>query len=156
MPVKKSWMTYRHQILVINRLAGWSETWSEVKVPQSCPALCDPCTVHGILQARILEWVAFPFSRASSQSRDQTWVSRIAGRFFTTWTHREAHEHWSGWPIPSPMDLPGRFCFHRYLSFCRVYGNFFFIYLIILETIYFKLSLYFYSWWGIWLVLSDP
>ena len=40
-------------------------------------------TVHGILQAGILEWVAFPFSRGSSQSRDQTQVSRIAGGFFT-------------------------------------------------------------------------
>ena len=40
--------------------------------------------VHGNLQARILEWVAFPFSRGSSQSRDQTQVSHIAGRFFTT------------------------------------------------------------------------
>ena len=40
-------------------------------------------TVHGILQARILEWVAFPFSRVSSQSRDRTWVSYPAGRFFT-------------------------------------------------------------------------
>ena len=42
-----------------------------------------PWTIHGILQARILEWVAFPFSRGSSQPRDQTQVSRIAGRFFT-------------------------------------------------------------------------
>ena len=41
--------------------------------------------VHGILQTRILEWVAFPFSRGSSQSRDQTEVSHIAGRFFTSW-----------------------------------------------------------------------
>jgi len=41
-------------------------------------------TVHGILQARILEWVAFPSSRGSSQARDQTQVSRIAGRFFTS------------------------------------------------------------------------
>ena len=40
--------------------------------------------VHGILQARILEWVAFPFSRGSSQSRDQTQVSLIAGGFFTS------------------------------------------------------------------------
>ena len=48
--------------------------------------LCDSMnyTVHGILQARILEWVAFPFSRVSSQPRDQTQVSRIAGRFFTS------------------------------------------------------------------------
>ena len=46
----------------------------KVKVAQSCPTLCNPMdyTVHGILQARILEWVAFPFSRGSSQPRDQT------------------------------------------------------------------------------------
>ena len=53
----------------------------KVKVTQSCPTLCDPMdyTVHGFLQARILEWVAFPFSRKSWQSRDRTRVSRIAG-----------------------------------------------------------------------------
>ena len=48
-------------------------------------------TVHGILQARILEWVAFPFSRGSSQPRDRTQIIRIAGRFFTIWATREAH-----------------------------------------------------------------
>ena len=42
-------------------------------------------SVHGILQARILEWVAMPFSRGSSQPRDQTQVSSIAGGFFTIW-----------------------------------------------------------------------
>ena len=47
-------------------------------------------SVHGILQARILEWVAIPFSRGSSQPRDQSWVSRIVGRFFTIWATREA------------------------------------------------------------------
>ena len=47
-------------------------------------------TVHGILQARILEWVAFPFSRGSSQPRDQTQVSCIAGGFFISWATREA------------------------------------------------------------------
>ena len=58
----------------------------KVKGAQSCPTLCDPMdyTVHGILQARILEWVAFPFSRASSQPRNQTQISHIAGRFFTS------------------------------------------------------------------------
>ena len=58
----------------------------KVKVTHSCPTLCDPMnsTVHGILQARILEWVAFPFSRGSSQPRDRTQVSRIAGGFFTS------------------------------------------------------------------------
>ena len=53
-------------------------------------------TVHGILQARVLEWVAFPFSRGSSQPRDWTQVSHIAGRFFTSWGAREAQEYWSG------------------------------------------------------------
>ena len=47
-------------------------------------------SVHGILQARIQAWVAIPFSRGSSQLRNQTWVSCIAGRFFTIWTTREA------------------------------------------------------------------
>ena len=63
-----------------------------MKVTQSCLTLCDPMdyTVHGILQARILEWVAFPFSRGSSQPRDRTQVSCIAGRFFTSWAKREA------------------------------------------------------------------
>ena len=56
-----------------------------VKVTQLCPALCYPMTiVHGILQARILEWVAFPFSTGSSQPRDLTQVSHIAGTFFTS------------------------------------------------------------------------
>ena len=66
--------------------------WKKVKVAQSCPILCDPMdyTLHEILQARILEWVAFPFSRGSSQPRDQTQVSHIAGRFFTSWATREA------------------------------------------------------------------
>ena len=59
-------------------------------ITQSCPTLCDPVdcsppgsSVHGILQARILEWVAVPSSRGSSQPRDRTQVSCIAGRFFT-------------------------------------------------------------------------
>jgi len=63
----------------------------KVKVAQSCPTLCDPMdyTVHEILQARILEWVAMPFSRGSSQSRDRTQVSDIVGRFFTSCATRE-------------------------------------------------------------------
>ena len=57
-----------------------------VKVAQLCPTLCDPMDyiVHGILQARILEWVAFPVSRGSSQHRDQTQVFCVAGEFFTS------------------------------------------------------------------------
>ena len=52
----------------------------KVKVAHSSPTLCNPMdsAVHGLLQARILEWVAIPFSRQSSWSRDQTWVSHIA------------------------------------------------------------------------------
>ena len=58
----------------------------EIKVAQSCPTLCYPMdnTVHGILQARILEWVLFPFSRESSPPRDQTQVPHIAGGIFTS------------------------------------------------------------------------
>ena len=65
---------------------------------KSCLPLCDPMdyTLHGILQARILEWVAFPFSRGSSQPRDQTQVSHVAGRFFTSCAIREAH-YSRGW-----------------------------------------------------------
>ena len=71
--------------------------WSEVLVTQSCLILCHPIdwgspgsSVHGILQARILEWVAGPFSRRSSRLRDWTWVSCIAGRFFTIWATKVA------------------------------------------------------------------
>ena len=71
----------------------------EVKVSQLCPTLCDPracsppdSSVHGILQARILEWVAIPFSRDSSWPRNWTWVYYIAGRFFTIWATRESRD----------------------------------------------------------------
>ena len=79
--ITKSWIR-------LNDWADWK--WSEVTVIQSCPTLCNPMgdsppvfSVHGILQARILGCVAIPFFRGSSWPRDQTWVSRIAGRFFT-------------------------------------------------------------------------
>jgi len=63
-----------------------------MKVAQLCPTLCDPmaCTVRAILQARILKWVAFLFSRGSCQTRNQTRVSCIADGFFTNWAIREA------------------------------------------------------------------
>ena len=61
----------------------------------SCPTLCNPLayslsvsSVHGILQARIVEWVAISFSRGSSWPKDQTWGSCIAGRLFTVWATR--------------------------------------------------------------------
>ena len=68
-----------------------------VLAAQSCPTLCDlmdcrprQASVRGILQARILEWVAILFSREYSQLRDLSRVSCIAGRFFTVWATREA------------------------------------------------------------------
>ena len=100
-----------HTQPLINASCYFSVGWKrkvKVKVTQSYPTLCDPMdyTVHGILQARIMEWVALPFSRGPSQPRDQTQVSCIAGRFFTSWATREAQEYWSGKPNPSPADLP--------------------------------------------------
>ena len=71
--------------------------WSEVT--QSHPTLCNPMdysqpgfSMHEILQARILEWVAISFSRGSSQPRDQTWVSYIAGRLLTVWATSKSHK----------------------------------------------------------------
>ena len=68
----------------------WYKNWwwcfNHSVVSDCCDAMdCSPpgSSVHGILQARILEWVAIPFSRGSSQPRDRTHVSCIAGRFFT-------------------------------------------------------------------------
>ena len=84
-----------------NRKA-WRTSWDKkLKLGGMCMlspvTLCDPMdygpsgsSVHGILQARILEWVAIPFSRGSSQPRDWTQVSCIASRFFTLWATREA------------------------------------------------------------------
>ena len=65
--------------------------------------------VHGILQPRILEWVAFPFSRGFSHPRDRTQVSRIAGRFFTSWATREAQESLSllQWIFPTQESNQG-------------------------------------------------
>ena len=70
----------------------YAYTYEWVKVAQLFLTLCDPMnyTVHGILPARIPEWIAIPFSRWSSQLRYQTQVSCIAGGFFTTWATREA------------------------------------------------------------------
>ena len=83
---------YPSAMEVIKGFSIESDMKVKVKVAQSCPALCDPMdyTVHGILQARILEWVAFLFSRGFSQPRDQTHVSHVAGGFFTNLAIREA------------------------------------------------------------------
>ena len=80
----------RQEVILMENTLKWkslSRVW-----------LCDPMdyTVYGILQARILEWVAFPFPQGSSQPKDRTQVSCIASRFFTSWDTREAQEYWSG------------------------------------------------------------
>ena len=69
----------------------------KVFVAQAWPTFCDPTdcsppgsSAHRILQTRILEWVDMPFSRGSSPPRDRTWVSCIAGRFFTMWATQKA------------------------------------------------------------------
>ena len=113
---------------------------SENKVTQSCLTLCEPIncslpssSVHGILQARVLEWVAISFSRGSSRTRDPTRVSCMAGRRFTLWATRNVkslswirifatpwtvayqappsmgfsrQECWSTLPFSFPGDLP--------------------------------------------------
>ena len=86
-------------------MAQTVKKWSEVKWKSlSCVWLCDPTdyTVHGILQARILEWVAFPFSRGFSQPRDRTQVSCIAGGFFTSWATREVQTVKNLPTVPEP------------------------------------------------------
>ena len=92
-----------------------------MKVTQSCPTLCDPMdsAAHGILQARILEWVAFPFSRGSSQPRDQTQVSSITGKILYQLSHQGSSSNpinrfyyfpyftvWEIWVIESKDNLP--------------------------------------------------
>ena len=83
--------------------ASSTETEVKVLVAQLCSTLCNPMdcslpglSVHGILQARILEWVAISFSRRSFWPRDSIWVSCIVDRFFTIWATREARQDWGG------------------------------------------------------------
>ena len=71
----------------LQRLCG-RKSKSENRSVELCPLFAIPRPPHGILQARILEWAAFPFSRGSSQHRDWTQISCIAGRFFTSWATR--------------------------------------------------------------------
>ena len=88
----------------INRYTGCFPIW-KWKSFSHVRLFVTPWTIHGILQARRLEWVAFPFSRGSSQPRDWTQVSHIAGRFFTSWATREAR-----FPIWATVNMlpPGR------------------------------------------------
>ena len=96
----------------------------KVLVIQLCPTLWDPidCSptgsfVHGIFQARILEWFAISFSRGSSWPRIQTWVSCIAGRFFIVWATREAV---NGWPSLNPCSWHNE---HQFSNFPISYNH---------------------------------
>ena len=93
------WSRYCYIISILQdeklKLGKGYVKWSEVA--QSCPTLCDPMdcslpgfSVHGIFQARVLEWVAISFSRGSSWPRDRIQVSCIAVRHFTLWATRES------------------------------------------------------------------
>ena len=86
---------WRHCFYSAQYQIGLSESESESDVAQSCPTLWDHIDgslpgseIHGIFQARILEWAAISFSRGSSQLRDRTWVFCIADRRFTIWATR--------------------------------------------------------------------
>ena len=88
-------MTYTSAISFLNNTDNQNE--SESEIAQSCPTLCDPIkcslpgsSIHGIFQARVLEWVAISFSRGSSRPRDRTQVSHVAGRQFNIWVTWEA------------------------------------------------------------------
>lgn len=88
------------------RQVKWSESRSVVS--DSCVWLfATPWTVHGILQARVLEWVGFPFSRGSSKPRDGTRISCIACRFFTSWATEPKYCKFLDW-----------FCIPKKKSFC--------------------------------------
>ena len=87
----------------------------ESEVAQSCPTLCDPMdcslpgsSIHGIFQARILEWVAISFYRRSSRPRDWTQVSHIVGRRFTIWATRVAQM--LHFPSPQPRSVDQLYC----------------------------------------------
>ena len=88
------------------------------KLLQSCWTLRDPMdcsppgfSIYGIFQARILEWVAMPFSRASSLPRDQTQVFCIVGRFFTVWATREYINC-----IVSDNKAPRKWLYHSHIA----------------------------------------
>ena len=86
----RAWFLFMEPVFILK------ERKKESEVAQSCPTLCNPMgcslpgsSVHGIFQARVLAWVAISFFRGSSQPRDRTWVSCIAGRCFTILATRE-------------------------------------------------------------------
>ena len=106
----------------------WGYLWRWVLVVQLCLTLCDrmncspPGTsVIGISQARILEWIAIPYSRRSSQSRAWPQVSWVAGRFFTIWATREAHSYFFG--MADTVNALSRFNWNRGYNFTTLLGR---------------------------------
>ena len=83
--ITDSMVMNERKVKSLSRVQLFATPWTVCSPPDS--------SVHGILQARILEWVAISFSRGSSQLRDRTQVSRIVGGFFTRRTTREAQEY---------------------------------------------------------------
>ena len=81
-------------------------------------------SIHGIFQARVLEWVALSFSRGSSQSRDQTRVSRIVGRCFTIWAIKEAPK-WVKAPnhVPDSMQFRNLHLDFQFLPSLDIWGS---------------------------------
>ena len=108
------------------------------KLPSHVQLFATPYIVHGILQTRILEWVAIPFSRGSSQPRDRTQVSLIAGEFLTSWATRETRwvgglfqifwrrsgefQKWGHHPRFGLLWLPSELPWHLWVC-CLVYAN---------------------------------
>ena len=100
--------------LVLLKKEKWK--WSRSVMSNSLwPVDCSPpsSSVHGILQARILEWVAIAFSTGSSQPRDWTQISHIAGRHFNLWATREAPCCWK-----SVFAMTSVFSWHNSVSLC--------------------------------------
>ena len=98
---------------------SYIQCWCEVKVAQLYPTLCNPMdyTVHGILQARILEWIAFPFSRASSQPREDLNPGRLHCRWILyQLSHKGSPRilEWVAYPFSNgssrPRNRTGVFC----------------------------------------------
>ena len=98
--VEHDLVTEKQQFIRSKSLDSTTLKESESEVVQSCSTLCDPVdcslprsSIHGIFQARVLEWVAISFSRGSSQPRGHTWVSHIVGRRFTIWATKQVVTH---------------------------------------------------------------
>ena len=104
--IAESTLIMYHASKIINFVSG-------SEVTQLCLTLCDPMdcsppvsSIHGILQARLLGWIAVFFSRGSSWPKDQIQVSRIAGRRFNLWATREAKVYLNtSYPLPNSKEL---------------------------------------------------